>query len=99
MLGAEWLRETAPSDKVVLDEHLRLQRPATNFAAVTAKQSDHTFVCPISGVWLPDEVRSQIAELEVIEHRPGIRAGNIEAGCMLIARDEIDQADVVDDRK
>src|SRR4051794_13952256 len=97
--STERLRETAPGDEVVLDEHLRLQRPATNFAAVTTEQSDHASARRIRGVWPAGEVSDQIAEVEVVEHQPGVRARNIEAGCALIARHQLDQADVVDERK
>lgn len=48
---------------------------------------------------LSGEVGGQVAEVEVIEHKSGIRTGDIEAGCMLIARDEVHQADVVDEGK
>ena len=98
-MRTERLCETAPGDEVVLNNHLSLQWPATNFAAVTAKQGDHASVRPISGVWLADEVSSQIAEGEVVEHKPGVRTRNIEAGCVLIARDQVNQADVANERK
>jgi hypothetical protein len=53
----------------------------------------------VGGVGLPGEVSSQVAELEVIEHDPGIRTGNIEAGGVLITRDQVHQAHVVDEGK
>jgi hypothetical protein len=78
---------------------MAFQRPATGFAAVAAEESDHVSAQPVGGVGFSEEVGGQVAEIEVIEHESGVRTGGVEAGCVLIARDEVHQADVVDEGK
>ncbi len=96
-LRTEGLREAPPGHEVVLDEHLGFQRPATNFAAVAAEKSDRAFARPVGGVRLSDKVSSRVAEVEVVERKSGIRTGDIEAGCVLVSRDEVHQADIIDE--
>ena len=76
-------------------KHPGLQGPAVDFTAVTAEKSDHALVRPVVRVWFPSKVGSQVAEVEVVEDNPGIRAGYVEAGDAFVAGDQVHQADTL----
>jgi hypothetical protein len=46
-------------------------------------------------LWLPDEVIRKLTEVEVIKYKPGVGTRHIETSGMLVARDQVDETDVV----